>query len=120
MSVNGYRLLLIFVFFMMIFLNINEIEAISVGVQYLRIEGACYIGIGLLFLWYGYYRGIGKPFISVILTVISLGTRVILSYTLSSISAIGVLGIWWSIPIGWFLADVTGLFYYLYKRHKAL
>lgn len=106
--------------FMMIFLNINEIEAISVGVQYLRIEGACYIGIGLLFLWYGYYRGIGKPFISVILTVISLGTRVILSYTLSSISAIGVLGIWWSIPIGWFLADVTGLFYYLYKRHKAL
>lgn len=106
--------------FMMIFLNINEIEAISVGVQYLRIEGACYIGIGLLFLWYGYYRGIGKPFISVILTVISLGTRVILSYTLSNISAIGVLGIWWSIPIGWFLADVTGLFYYLYKRHKAL
>lgn len=106
--------------FMMIFLNVNEIEAISVGVQYLRIEGACYIGIGLLFLWYGYYRGIGKPFISVILTVISLGTRVILSYTLSNISAIGVLGIWWSIPIGWFLADVTGLFYYLYKRHKAL
>lgn len=106
--------------FMMIFLQSTELEAIRVGVQYLRIEGACYVGIGLLFLWYGYYRGIGKPFISVVLTVISLGTRVILSYTLSAIDSIGVLGIWWSIPIGWILADITGLFYYLYNRHKAL
>lgn len=101
--------------FMKIFLKASEIEAINVGIQYLRIEGACYIGIGILFLWYGFYRGIGKPFISVVLTVISLGVRVVLSYTLSKIPSIGVLGIWWSIPIGWFLADITGLLYYRFK-----
>lgn len=49
---------------------------------------------------------------SVVLTVISLGTRVALAYALSAIPAIGVVGIWWSIPIGWFLADVVGLWYY--------
>ena len=50
---------------------------------------------------------------SVVLTVISLGTRVALAYLLSSIPAIGVAGIWWAVPIGWFLADLTGLLYYL-------
>ena len=46
---------------------------------------------------------------SVALTVISLGTRVALAYTLSAVPWIGVRGIWASVPIGWFLADVTGL-----------
>lgn len=41
-------------------------------------------------------------------TVISLGTRVALAYLLSAIPAIGVTGIWASIPIGWFLADLAG------------
>ena len=53
---------------------------------------------------------------SVILTIISLGTRVALAYSLSSIPEIGVAGIWWSVPIGWFLADLTGLIYYWKKR----
>lgn len=52
---------------------------------------------------YGYYRAINKPSMSVVLTVISLGIRVVLAYVLSRV--IGVVGIWWSIPIGWFIAD---------------
>jgi len=46
---------------------------------------------------------------SLVLTVISLGTRVALAYALSAVPAIGVVGIWWSIPIGWALADLTGV-----------
>ena len=53
---------------------------------------------------------------SVVLTVISLGTRVALSYILSAIPSIGVLGIWWSVPIGWILADLTGLIYFKLKK----
>ena len=53
---------------------------------------------------------------SVVLTVISLGIRVALAYTLSAIPAVGVVGIWWSVPIGWFLADAVGLGYYWWKR----
>ncbi|MDE5863247.1 MAG: MATE family efflux transporter, partial [Lachnospiraceae bacterium] len=52
------------------------------------------------------------PGMSVILTVCSLGTRVVLAYVLSGISFIGVIGIWAAIPIGWFLADVVGVWYY--------
>ena len=98
----------------------GEVEVIAEGVRYLRIEGAFYCGIGCLFLLYGLYRALGRPGMSVVLTVISLGTRVALAYALSAIPAIGVRGIWWSVPIGWALADLTGLFYYFLRRDSLL
>lgn len=93
---------------MMIFVEADKMEIIRIGVEYLHIEGACYVGIGLLFLFYGYYRAMNRPGVSVVLTVISLGTRVALAYALSAIPGIGVKGIWLAIPIGWMLADVAG------------
>lgn len=94
---------------MRIFVSAKETTVIASGVRYLRIEGAFYCGIGCLFLLYGYYRAVKKPGMSVILTVISLGTRVALAYILSAY--IGETGIWMAIPIGWVLADITGLVY---------
>ncbi|WP_286155506.1 hypothetical protein [Ileibacterium valens] len=61
-----------------------------------------------MFLFYGWFRAGSAPSISILLTVVSLGTRVALSYILSSIPSIGLQGIWWSIPIGWILADLCG------------
>ena len=103
-----------------LFIDPSEKEIISIGVQYLRIEGSFYIGIGILFLLYGLYRGLARPMMSVILTVISLGTRVALAYFLAGFPPIGVLGIWWAIPIGWFLADLTGILYYEKKIKDTL
>ncbi len=100
---------------MRIFVSAKETAVIAFGMRYLRIEGAFYFGIGCLFLLYGYYRAIKKPGMSVVLTVISLGTRVALAYLLSAY--IGETGIWMAIPIGWILADITGLTYM--KLHKA-
>ena len=74
-------------------------------------EGAFYCGIGVLFLLYGYYRGVGRPEMSLVLTVISLGTRVLLAYLLAPVPGIGVTGIWAAIPIGWLLADMAGILY---------
>lgn len=91
---------------------------IEEGVRYLHIEGAFYCGIGCLFLLYGLYRALGRPGMSVVLTVISLGTRVALAYALSALPAVGVAGIWWSVPIGWFLADLAGLLYYAAGRKR--
>lgn len=95
-----------------IFIDSAETQIIAEGARYLRIEGAMYAGIGILFLWYGYFRGINKPNISLILTVISLGTRVALSYALAPHTPLGVLDIWLSIPIGWLLADAAGYVFY--------
>lgn len=84
-------------------------EVIAAGAHYLRIEGSCYLGIGILFMLYGFYRAIKRAGMSVILTILSLGTRVVLAYFLSSFPEIGVTGIWLSIPIGWALADMYGI-----------
>ena len=54
---------------------------------------------------------------AVVLTVVSLGTRVALAYLTAG--TLGVAGIWAAIPIGWVLADITGAVYYFRKR-KAL
>lgn len=101
---------------MELFVGKNEPAIVFEGVRYLHIEGAFYVGIGCLFLLYGLYRALVKPGMSVVLTVISLGTRVVLAYLLSSIPSIGVVGIWWSVPIGWFLADTVGLLYFKFRR----
>ena len=103
---------------MQIFVPANETEIISIGMNYLWIEGSCYFGIGLLFLLYGIYRAVKLPAMSVVLTVISLGTRVLLAYTLSAFPAIGTTGIWVSVPIGWALADLTGIFYWMRNRRR--
>lgn len=99
---------------MLIFVQPHETEILAAGVRYLRIEGSFYWGIGCLFLLYGFYRAVKAPFMSVILTVISLGTRVILAYALAG--PVGVDGIWAAIPIGWILADTAGVLYY--RRNK--
>ena len=105
---------------MMIFVDAKETDIIMAGVRYLRIEGAFYIGIGWLFLLYGLYRALSRPSMSVVLTVFSLGTRVVLAYILSAIPSIGVTGIWWSVPIGWALADLVGLAYYKIRKQKLI
>ena len=103
-----------------LFVEPGATEIIQEGVRYLHIEGAFYCGIGCLFLLYGLYRALGRPGMSVVLTVISLGTRVALAYGLSAIPALGVTGIWWSVPIGWFLADLTGILYYVLRKKQLL
>ncbi len=101
-----------------LFVEAGETATILEGVRYLRIEGAFYCGIGCLFLLYGLYRALGRPGMSVVLTVISLGTRVALAHLLSALPAVGVAGIWWSVPIGWLLADAAGLGYYLLRQKQ--
>ena len=103
-----------------LFIPPEEMEIIAVGVGYLRIEGACYFGIGLLFLLYGFYRAVSRPGMSVVLTAVSLGTRVLLAHLLSAVPALGVTGIWVSVPIGWALADIVGVVYYWKKRRSLL
>lgn len=106
---------------MLLFVNPQETEIIAIGIQYLRIEGAFYVGIGILFLLYGLYRGLAKSGISIVLTVVSLGSRVLLAYSLAAVPQMGMLGIWWSVPIGWALADITGaVIYCRLRKHTCI
>lgn len=99
---------------MYLFISKSETKVISLGVEYLSVISIFYVLIGFLFMFYGLFRGLGLLKVSIILTVVSLGTRVLLAYILAS-TPLGASGIWWSIPIGWALADIIGLIYYRKK-----
>ncbi len=101
---------------MRIFIKAEETAVLAAGVRYLRMKGFFYMGIGCLFLLYGFYRAVNRPGMSVILTVISLGLRVVLAYILSA--PFGETGIWAAIPIGWAIADIVGFAYYFRLRKK--
>ena len=90
-----------------IFIDPSQSDVLAVGVHYLRTEGLCYVGIGLLFLLYATYRGLERAGMSIVLTVISLGLRVALAYWLAP--SWGLDAVWWAIPIGWAVADAVGL-----------
>lgn len=99
-----------------IFFSNPSNEIVSIGVSYLRVEGSFYALIGMLFLFYGYFRADGRPSVSLILTIISLGLRVLLSYTFAPL--LGYWAIWVSIPIGWAVADLAGLVFYKRNTRK--
>jgi len=99
---------------MLIFVNSSEIQVIAIGVTYLRIVSLFYCFIGYLFMFYGLYRGLGHVKVSIVLSVISLGIRVVLAYILAPI--VGLKGIWWAIPIGWIIADTIGGIHYFRSK----
>ena len=102
---------------MTIFIDPEETALIATGSQYLRIEGAFYILIGYLFLFYGLFRALKAPAVSLILTIISLGLRVLLAALLSA-TPMGETGIWISIPIGWAIADTAGIIFLRWLRSR--
>ncbi len=91
-----------------LFIHPSESETLQIGVQYLRMEGIFYGGIGILFLLYATYRGLEQAGMSIVLTIISLGLRVLISYSFAP--TFGIWVIWLSIPIGWLIADAVGIF----------
>ena len=103
---------------MRLFIPANETEVIAEGVYYLRCVAPFYFGIGFLFLFYALYRAVKRPAMSVVLTVVSLGTRVALAYLTAG--RVGVTGIWAAIPTGWALADIIGAAYYFRHRKTLL
>ena len=52
------------------------------------------------------------------LTAVSLGTGWPWP-TCSPHPAVGLLGIWWAVPIGWGLADLIGLGFWLRRKRAA-
>ncbi|OQX75704.1 MAG: MATE family efflux transporter [Bacteroidetes bacterium 4484_249] len=95
----------------------NDKDVIEIGAHYLFIVSSFYIMFSTLFVVSGVMRGAGDTLIPMFITLFALWfVRIPLSYYLSQ--HIGETGIWWSIPIGWFLGMSLTYFYYLTGRWK--
>lgn len=89
----------------------NDNQVIFYGAQYLTIVAVFYILLTLMFIYTGLMRGAGDSLMPMFITLTSLWIiRVPFAYLMAG--RIGVTGIWWSIPAGWFVGLVLSYLYY--------
>jgi len=92
---------------------------ITLGHDYLIIIGTFYILFSVMFVINGLLRGAGDTLVPMFISLISLWiVRIPVAWFLSKYLDLGVTGIWWSIPIGWFAGVVLYYGYYRMGRWK--
>jgi putative MATE family efflux protein len=97
----------------------NDANVVELGHGYLIVIGIFYILFSTMFVFTGVLRGAGDTLVPMFISLFSLWIiRIPVAYLLSNIPSIGVHGIWWSIPIGWFAGLVVYYFYYRSGRWK--
>ncbi|MFW5944224.1 MAG: MATE family efflux transporter [Bacteroidota bacterium] len=95
----------------------NDTQVILIGREYLTIVGSFYLVFSAMFSTSGVLRGAGATLIPMITTILSLwAIRIPGAYLLSQ--RFGEIGIWWAIPIGWFMGLMMSYAYYLTGRWK--
>jgi putative MATE family efflux protein len=95
----------------------NDPQVIEIGREYLTIVGSFYLLFSAMFSTSGVLRGAGATLVPMITTIFSLWVfRIPGAYLLSQ--RFGEVGIWWAIPIGWFMGLVMSYAYYLTGRWK--
>ena len=95
----------------------NDPEVIRIGKEYLVIVGAFYIVFTAMFTISGVMRGAGDTLIPMFISLIALWViRIPGAWLLSR--EIGEIGIWWAIPMGWFVGFILSYIYYLTGNWK--
>ena len=101
----------------MINLFTSDAEVIRLGDQYLTIVSLFYIFFTLMFIYAGVMRGAGDTLIPMFISLLSLWLiRIPFAWFMSG--KIGVTGIWWAIPAGWFVGLSLSYLYYKTGRWK--
>ena len=93
-----------------LFMNNPSEQALSVGVEILRVLAPFYCVVAAKLVSDGILRGTGRMKQFMFGTFTDLLLRVLLAYVLSAL--LGTLGIWLAWPIGWTVATVISLMFY--------
>ena len=95
----------------------NDLEVIRIGKEYLTIVGAFYIVFTTMFTIAGVMRGAGDTVIPMFISLIALWlVRIPSAWILSR--RFDEIGIWWAIPLGWFIGLLLSFIYYLTGNWK--
>jgi len=118
--ISAIILLIVFIFKIPIISAFLDSEsgqnAIDAGVEYISITAYCYIFMGLMNCTNGILRGAGDASFFLLSSLISLGLRVLIVYSL--IGTMGSVIIAWAAPISWFASFIFGLIRVLSGKWK--
>ena len=94
-----------------------DLSVIAIGQDYLVIVSSFYLLLAIMFTFTGFLRGAGATLIPMLTTLTALYLfRIPMAYFLSK--EIGVNGIWWAEPTGWFAGMIILVIYYFSGRWK--
>ena len=96
---------------MLLFVENPSGEAMSVGVQFLRIVSPFYFVVSIKLVTDGILRGAGQMKQFMVSTFTDLILRVVLAAVLSA-TILGATGIWLAWPVGWVVGTVLSLCFY--------
>lgn len=97
----------------------DDANVIRIGSEYLVIVSSFYIIFSAMFSSNAVMRGAGDTVIPMFITLIALwAVRVPASYFLSE--RMGEVGIWWSLPLAWFVGLTLSYTYYRTGRWKRI
>lgn len=92
-------------------------EVIAIGAEYLVIVSSFYLIFATMLIFGGVMRGAGDTLIPMFFSLISLWIiRIPVAWFLSQ--HIGLTGVWWASPVGWFVGMLASILYYLTGRWK--
>ena len=95
----------------------EDTAVIAIGAEYLVIVSSFYIFFSTMFVIGGVMRGAGDTIVPMFITLFALwAIRIPAAWILSK--HFGVDGIWWSIPVAWFIGMVLSYLYYLKGNWK--
>ncbi len=95
----------------------TDAAVISIGSNYLVIVSSFYIFFSTMFVVGGVMRGAGDTLIPMFITLFALwAIRIPAAWIMSRY--FGVDGIWWSIPVAWFIGMSLSYLYYLKGKWK--
>lgn len=101
-------------------LFVEDAEVISMGAVALQISSLFYSFLGLIYVVRGVQNGLGDAFFSFLNGIVEIIGRFSVPVIMTSIPAVGVWGIWWSVGVVWFISGFTAWLRYLYCRKKIL
>ena len=104
----------------MVRLFVEDAEVISMGAIALQISSLFYSFLGLIYVVRGVQNGLGDAFFSFLNGIVEIIGRFSVPVIMTSIPAIGLWGIWWSVGVVWFISGFTAWLRYLYCRKKIL
>ncbi len=104
----------------MVGLFVEDAEVISMGAVALQISSLFYSFLGLIYVVRGVQNGLGDAFFSFLNGIVEIIGRFSVPVIMTSIPAVGVWGIWWSVGVVWFISGFTAWLRYLYCRKKIL
>ena len=95
----------------------SDLEVIKIGSRYLLIVSGFYVFFSSMFVIGGVMRGAGATVVPMFITLFSLWVvRIPIAAVLSKY--MGVDGIWWAIPIAWFMGLALSYLYYRSGKWK--